>query len=245
GRHHASGSTSGAARRHAARCGAGGARARGTSPGRRGSAASTATAATTTAGAATTASTAAAAAAGGGSTAQAKAGATGSSDHHVIVPKFRLHSLFSSGDSTAPEVGGGVTTFGTGSRRKRPAGKATAASGAESIAPPQPPRGGREAGFLEHTKGSLVRSSHTVFGSDYDLDDEDCAFLEQLNAINSSSGSNSSGGGVGGSSSTNRPIRSRSARNQGGSAGGGGSGLEERGWAMSEDLFEAMIERLE
>ena len=127
-----------------------------------------------------------------------------------------------------------------GSRRKRPAGKAAAASGAESIAPPQPPRGGREAGFLERTKDSLVRSSHTVvFGSDYDLDDEDSAFLEQLNAVNRGTSASDVGSGI-----TSRPIRNRSARNQG-SAGGEKGSSEERGCTISEELFEAMIERLE
>lgn len=175
----------------------------------------------------------------------------GSSDH-VIVPKFRLHNLFSDstalGGGEAPE-GGRMRTPGTGSRRKRPTGKAAAASGAESIAPPQPPRGGREAGFLELTKDSLVRSSHTaVFGSDYDLDDEDCAFLEKLNAPVSSGssggGSGGSGGEGGGTGSTNRPIRIRSTRNQG-TAGGEGGSSEEKGWTISEELFEAMIEKLE
>ena len=252
GARYGSGGTGGASRRHAGRRGAAGARARGASasPGRRGSSASAAVVATPTAAAAAPAATAAAATAttGGESTGQAKMESMGSSDH-VIVPKFRLHSLFISGDSIASEGGaqkGGMMRAGpgTGSRRKRPAsGKAAAASGAESIAPPQPPRGGRDSGFLELTKNSLVRASHTaVFGSDYDLDDEDCAFLEKLNAI-SGDGAGSDGGGVE-SSSRSRPRLSRSAHNQG-SGRGDGSGSEETGRTISEDLFEAMIEKLE
>lgn len=248
GARHGSSGTAGVSRRHGGRCGAAGAHARGTSasPGRRGSAASAAAVA-----AAPPAAAAAAGGTAGGSVAQAKAGPTGPNDH-VIVPKFRLHNLFS--DSSAPgggEAPGGVdmTIPGTGSRRKRPAGlKAAAASGAASIAPPQPPRGGRETGFLALTKDSLVRSSHTaVFGSDYDLDYEDCAFLEQLNAVSSASsggggGSNAGEGGV--NANTNRPVRNRSARNQGGAGGEGGSS-EAKGCIISEELFEAMIEKLE
>ena len=241
---HGSSGTAGASRRHGGRCGAAGARARGTpaSPGNRGSDASAAAVA-----GASPPAAAAAGATAGGSAAQAKGGPKGANDH-VIVPKFRLHTLFN--DSTAPgggeaPDGGDMTTPGTGSRRKRPAGKAAAAG---SIAPPQPPRGGRETGFLALTKDSLVRSSHTaVFGSDYDLDDEDCAFLEQLNATSSGSSGGGSGGNGGecdGNRNTNRPIRNRSARNQG-SAGGGGGSSEAKGWTISEELFEAMIEKLE
>lgn len=79
--------------------------------------------------------------------------------------------------------------------------------------------GDREVGFLEQTKGALVRSTQAVLGSDYDMDDEDCAFLERVNKSGASGG-----GGLG-------------------EAGEGESG--EKWWAISADLFEAMIERLE
>lgn len=72
---------------------------------------------------------------------------------------------------------------------------------------------------MEKTKGALVRSTQAVLGSDYDMDDEDSAFLELLN-----------NGGAGG----------------GGGSGAAGEGeLGEKWWAISADLFEAMIERLE
>lgn len=162
----------------------------------------------------------------------------GESREHVIVPQFRLHNLFGSGESNkisadrretrAPGVSGGA-------RRRRPAGKATAKQGAGAIAPPHP-RGTSDddVGFLELTKDSLVRSSRSVFGSDYDMDDEDGAFLEKLN---SSAVAGCDGALEDPSSKRGRrgSLRSDTRHSRSG---------EERG-AISADLFEAMIERLE
>lgn len=88
-----------------------------------------------------------------------------------------------------------------GARRKRPVGKATTKPSAGSMAPPHPhshtcqPRDQPTAGagdafkdFLEVTKDSLVRSTHIIFGSDYDMDDEDEEFLETLNGGHRTSG---------------------------------------------------------
>lgn len=104
---------------------------------------------------------------------------------------------------------------------------AASASGAGSMAPPR--RGasarGREAGFLEQTKDALVRCTHAVLGRDYDMDDEDSAFLEQLN---------SSGGRA---SVSPRGVGS-TARGSAGHSGGNGPDIR-------ADMFEAMIERLE
>lgn len=143
----------------------------------------------------------------------------------MVVPQFRLHGLFGAGGGADSNGGAGegvgreAKGAAAGARRKRPTGTAVG-SGAGSIAPPQPRRGGvaeaGDAGFLGRTKDSLVRSSFMVRGSDYDADEEDNEFLERLNA---------NVAGAGGDSSKGLSGRER--------------------WAVSSDLFEAMIERLE
>lgn len=79
--------------------------------------------------------------------------------------------------------------------------------------------GGKQVGFLDQTKDALVRSTQAVFGSDYDMDDDDFAFLEQLNGGGSAEG--------------------------GSKVATGGDITGEKGWAVSANLFEGMIERLE
>lgn len=161
----------------------------------------------------------------------------------VIVPCFRLHNLYGAvtqdtgGDDNAGRNSSSTSVSGEaqhapfpsiGARRKRPVGKATTKPSAGSLAPPHPhshtcqQRDELTAGarntfkdFLELTKDALVRSTHTVFGSDYDMDDEDDEFLETLN-------------GTSGDSSRMQAAAVEKGRE-----------------IISKDLFEAMIERLE
>lgn len=210
--------TSSSSRRHGARCS--GARARG-------AAASPAKASSSSASTASAKQAPKASVPGGGGPSAAEI----SAKDNVICPQFRLHNLFGTTAAGNGEREGGRNsgTGSLGSRRRRPAKTAAGASGAGSMAPPRRSAsarggdGGRETGFLEETKDALVRSTQAVLGSDYDMDDEDSAFLEQLNS--------------GGSAATN-PSRGGSTRGSGGHSG-------EKGWVISADLFEAMIERLE
>ncbi|CBJ30047.1 bromodomain and PHD finger containing, 3, isoform CRA_c [Ectocarpus siliculosus] len=154
---------------------------------------------------------------------------------NVICPQFRLHNLFCTGTATTTTTASdnddnqsgqtsGKPTLGP--RRKRPVKtEAGATREGRSMAPPRRSAsacgggGGKQVGFLDQTKDALVRSTQAVFGSDYDMDDDDFAFLEQLN------GGRSAGGG------------SKMAT--------GGVFPGEKGWAVSANLFEGMIERLE
>ncbi|CAM9795813.1 unnamed protein product [Ectocarpus sp. 6 AP-2014] len=153
---------------------------------------------------------------------------------NVICPQFRLHNLFGTGTTTTTTASdnddnqsgqtSGKPTLGP--RRKRPVKtEAGATREGRSMAPPRRSAsacgggGGKQVGFLDQTKDALVRSTQAVFGSDYDMDDDDFAFLEQLN------GGRSAGGG------------SKMAT--------GGDFTGEKGWAVSANLFEGMIERLE
>ncbi|CAB1103059.1 unnamed protein product [Ectocarpus sp. CCAP 1310/34] len=152
---------------------------------------------------------------------------------NVICPQFRLHNLFDAGntitttadnDDTQSCQTSGKPTLGP--RRKRPVKtEAGATREGRSMAPPRRSAsacgggGEKQVGFLDQTKDALVRSTQAVFGSDYDMDDDDFAFLQQLN------GGKSTGGG------------SKVAT--------GGDCTGEKGWAVSANLFEGMIERLE
>ncbi|CAN0187013.1 unnamed protein product, partial [Ectocarpus sp. 8 AP-2014] len=153
---------------------------------------------------------------------------------NVICPQFRLHNLFGTGSTTTTTTSdnddnqsgqtSGKPTLAP--RRKRPV-KTVAGATREgrSMAPPRRSAsacgggGGKQVGFLDQTKDALVRSTQAVFGSDYDMDDDDFAFLEQLNGA-------------------------RSARG-GSKMATGGDFTGEKGWAVSANLFEGMIERLE
>ncbi|CAN0518102.1 unnamed protein product, partial [Ectocarpus sp. 12 AP-2014] len=151
---------------------------------------------------------------------------------NVVCPQFRLHNLFGAGNTTTTAdtddnqsgQSSGKPTLGP--RRKRPV-KTVAGATREgrSMAPPRRSAsacgggGGQQVGFLDQTKDALVRSTQAVFGSDYDMDDDDFAFLEQLN------GGSSAGEGL--------------------KVATGGDFTGEKGWAVSANLFEGMIERLE
>ncbi|CAN0504339.1 unnamed protein product, partial [Ectocarpus sp. 12 AP-2014] len=151
---------------------------------------------------------------------------------NVVCPQFRLHNLFGAGNTTTTAntddnqsgQSSGKPTFGP--RRKRPVKTGAGATReGRSMAPPRRSAsacgggGGQHVGFLDQTKDALVRSTQAVFGSDYDMDDDDFAFLEQLN------GGRSAGGGL--------------------KVATGGDFTGEKGWAVSANLFEGMIERLE
>ena len=215
--------TSSSSRRHGARSRSGGARARdgAVSPGKA-SASKTAQSTTQQAPKATVSG-------GGGPPAPES-----SAKDNVICPQFRLHNLFGNSAAAGSGEGEGGRNSGAassiGSRRRRPVKTAAyGASGAGSMAPPRRGAstrgGGRDMGYLEQTKDALVRSTQAVLGSDYDMDDEDSAFLEQINSGGSGAGAASPRGGV-------------STKGGGGRSGG-------KGGFISADLFEAMIERLE
>lgn len=151
---------------------------------------------------------------------------------HVPIPHFRLHGLFSDPASRNSKLAGEgrASGAGIGAGRKRPAAAVGVggSSGSGSIAPPRPPRGGAAAAgdpgsrrtFLEEFPDP-VRTSHVVRANEYDMDDEDMAFLRELNNKAVEDGGGGSAGG--------RDMR----------------GLAGEDWPLSMDLFEAMIERLE
>ena len=227
--------STGSARRFAARSVSTRTRARGTasSPGRRGTPTSNSCGvssvpfAVPAAAAAVNAGAAAVAASG------AETGASGSGSSTVVVPSFRLlnpvgttanesseTSILQGESAGRPEDGNRDSPLSApaiGARRKRPVGKVIPNTGAKSIAPPHPrpyppqsevAAGTGGQGFLELTRDALVRSTHVFFGSDYDMDDIDEEFLQGLN-------------------------------------GEDNDVVAEEDWKISRDLFEAMIERLE
>ncbi|CAM9188830.1 unnamed protein product [Ectocarpus fasciculatus] len=227
----ANGTVTSSSRRHVVRFSSGVAsRSRGTS-GRR-TPPSSASNTTTTTPVSAQQQVSAATATGGGGTRVGRETESSKTDN-VVCPQFRLHNLFGTGNTTTTTADNddnqsgqtsGKTTLGP--RRKRPVKTgAGAAREGRSMAPPRRSAsacgdgGGKQVGFLDQTKDALVRSTQAVFGSDYDMDDDDFAFVEQLN------GGRSAGGG------------SKKAT--------GSDFTGEKGWAVSANLFEGMIERLE